>query len=75
MELGHFDNHFIKNTRKKGPAGEHLEAFSPRYSENYILNGKFNPKIDTIRVVFSQNQATFFNFQKRAGEAPPPPPP
>ena len=32
VELGHFDKHFVKNTRKKGPAGEHFGVFSPRYS-------------------------------------------
>ena len=32
VELRHFDKHFVKNTRKKGPAGEHFEVFSPRYS-------------------------------------------
>ena len=30
--LGHFYKHFVKNTRKKGPAGKNLGAFSPRYS-------------------------------------------
>ena len=28
VELGHFDKHFVKNTRKRGPAGN----ISPRYS-------------------------------------------
>ena len=31
-ELGHFDEHFVKNTRKRGPAGKYFVAFSPRYS-------------------------------------------
>ena len=31
MELGHFDKHFVKNTRKKGPAGKNFGVFSPRY--------------------------------------------
>ena len=30
--LGHFYKHFVKNTRKKGPAVINLEVFSPRYS-------------------------------------------
>ena len=29
--LGHFYKHFVKNTREKGPAGETLGVFSPRY--------------------------------------------
>ena len=28
--------------------------FSPRYSKNYILNGKCNPKMDIIRAFFSK---------------------
>ena len=48
VELGHFDKGFVKNTRKRGPTGKHFGIFSPRYSQNYILNGKFNPKMDTI---------------------------
>ena len=31
MELGHFDKYFVKNTRKKGPAGKNFGVFSPRY--------------------------------------------
>ena len=26
-ELGHFDKHFVKNTRKKGPTGNNFGAF------------------------------------------------
>ena len=29
--LGHFYKHFLKNTRKKGPAGKNVGIFSPRY--------------------------------------------
>ena len=32
MKLGHFDKHFVKNPRKKGPAGGNFGVFSPRYS-------------------------------------------
>ena len=31
VELGHFDKHFVKNTRKKDPAGKNFGFFSPRY--------------------------------------------
>ena len=31
-KLGHFDKHFVKNLRRKGPAGENFGVFSPRYS-------------------------------------------
>ena len=40
VELGHFDKDFVKNTRKRGLTGKHFGVFSPRYSPNYILNGK-----------------------------------
>ena len=36
------------------------------------MDGIFNPKIDTIRAFFCQNQGTLFDFQKRAGEVSPP---
>ena len=62
VKLGHFDKHSIKNTIIKTPAGKIFGVFSPRYSKNYILNGKFNPKIDTIRALFSI-------LKKGAGEA------
>ena len=32
VELVHFDKHFVKNTRKRGPAGKHFGVFYPRYS-------------------------------------------
>ena len=42
------------------------EFFSPRYSLNYILHGKFNPEMDTI--------GNFFDYLKRAGRTPSPSP-
>ena len=32
VELGHFDKHFVKNSRNKCLAGKHFGALSPRYS-------------------------------------------
>ena len=32
LKLGHFDKLFVKNKRKKGPAGKEFGAFTPRYS-------------------------------------------
>ena len=58
--------HFVK----KGPRGKYLGVFSSRYSENYILNGKFNPKIDTIRAFFPKIRALFSNFKKEQGRPP-----
>ena len=48
----------------KDPTGKCLGDFSPRYSENYILNEKRYPKMDMIKAFLS----------KRAGEASPLPP-
>ena len=67
-QLEHFDRHFIKNTRKKGPIEKHFEVFSPRY---YILNGKSNPRMDTMRAFYSKIRTHFFNFLKNTGEASP----
>ena len=69
-ELGHLNKNFVKNTRKKAPQGK-FWSLSPRYSLNYILDGIFNQKIDTIWAFFPQNQDTFFDFQKGAGEGSP----
>ena len=52
MGLGYFYKHFLKNTRIKGPAGKDLGVYSPRYPQNYILNRKFNSKMDIIRAFF-----------------------
>ena len=32
VKIGHFDKPFVKNSRKKGPAGEKFRVFPPRYS-------------------------------------------
>ena len=69
MELDHFNKPFIKNIRIKSPARKIFWVFSPRYSQNYILSRKVNPKMFTIRVFFFKNQGTFFNFWTREKEA------
>ena len=61
VELGHFDKHFVKNTRKKGSAGKSFGLFSPRYCQNHISNEKFNPKMDTINTFFPK-LGHFFRF-------------
>ena len=66
VESGHFDKYFVKKTKEKKPHREKLGVFSPRHSYNYTWNRKFNSKTDKIR--------SFFDFQKMAGENPPPPP-
>ena len=45
VKLGHF---------AKSPTRNNFGIPSPRYSQNYILNGKFNPKMDTIRTFISK---------------------
>ena len=32
LKLGHFDTHFLKKSRMKGPAAINFGAFCPRYS-------------------------------------------
>ena len=60
---------FSSKTQKKGSAAKNFGAFSPRYSQNYILNGKFNPRMDT-RLFFSKFRALFLIFKK--GQRRPP---
>ena len=52
VELGHFNKHFVNNARKEEHVWKKFGNFSPRYSQNYILNGKLNPKMDTIRYFY-----------------------
>ena len=72
MKLGHFDKHSQKFKNKNSPAGENFQVFSPRYSLNYILNGKFNLRMDTIRAFFPKIRTTFLIFKKGQGRPPPP---
>ena len=72
MQLGHFDKHFVQNT-KKGLHGKILDFFLPDTVENYISNKKFNPTMDTIRSLFP-NSGHLFRFSKSGrGDAPPHP--
>ena len=74
VKLGHFDKHFIKKSRKK--ARKIFWSFlSLRYSWNYILKGKFNPRIDTIRAFFSKIRTLFLIFKKEQGRFSPSSPP
>ena len=71
VDLGHFNKVFVKNAKEKAPQANNLETFSPRYSSNYLLNGRFNPSMNTIRVFFSKIRALFSIFKKRQGRVPP----
>ena len=52
---------FPQKHKIEGPAGKNFGSFSPRYSQNCILNGKFNTKMDTIRTFFPKS-GHFFDF-------------
>ena len=73
MELGHFNKLFVKNARKKDPTEKHLGVFSPRHYKIYLLNEKFNPKMDTIWAFFSKIKKTFLMLKKGRRGAPVPP--
>ena len=62
VELGHFNKLSVKNTRLKSSLGNILEFFLLDTLKNYILKGKFNPKMDTIRTFFPKSRH-FFDFQ------------
>ena len=62
--LGTSINISSKTQEKKAPQWKILEFFSLRYPENYILNGKFNTKMDTIRT-FPPKSGHFFWFSKK----------
>ena len=62
MELGHFDKHFFKTTRKKkGSQGKIEEFFLLDTVKKYISNKKFNQNMDTIRPFFPK-VGHFFRF-------------
>ena len=68
VEFGHLDKHFVKNTKKEGPAGKiwHiflLDTLKTTFWMEQITQWWIQPG------PFFQNQDTFFYFQKRAGEA------
>ena len=48
MELGHFNKYFTKKTKKMALQGNIIDIFC-QILLTYILNAKFNPKMDTIR--------------------------
>lgn len=63
LEYGFFDKHYVYGIQKKGPAGKTFGIFSPRYSQNCILNRNLNHKMHTNRVLFCKFRAIFFYFQ------------
>ena len=60
VKLQHFDKHFVKRAGKKR---RHRENFGSFFSQilSYILNGRFNSKMETIMVC--RNRALFSIFK------------
>ena len=69
VKLGHFDKHFVKNSRKIDPAEKVSEFFSLD-TQNYIVNSKFNLRIDTVMAFFSKIRVLFMIFKKKQGRFP-----
>ena len=67
VELVQFNKHFVKTKEKEAPQGNIFEFFLLDTLKNYILNGKFNPKIDTIRAFLSKSGTFFSIFKKNGG--------
>ena len=68
VELGQFDKLFVKD-KKKRSRREKFWSFFSQILLKLHFEWKINAKIDLFRAFFSQNQGTFFDFQKNAGEA------
>ena len=51
VELGHFDKNFFKST-KKGPRRETFWCLFLDTLIKFILNGKFNANMDSVKVFF-----------------------
>ena len=58
---------YLSAGAQPGSAGKHFGVFYPRYSYNYILNEKFNPKMDPIRVSLTNIRTLFLIFKKGRG--------
>ena len=48
--------------KKKGTIGKKFGVFSCRYSENYILSRKFNPKMEKSGPFISPKSGHFFSI-------------
>ena len=59
-----------KTQENKGPAGKNFGVISSRYSQIYILNGKFNPNMDTITPFFPKSGHFFRLLKKSRGALP-----
>ena len=55
VEFGHFDKHFVKNTRKESLTGKTFAFFSLDTLKNYFLSGKNNTKMDTIKTFYPKS--------------------
>ena len=66
VELGTSISISSKTQAKEAPQGNTLDLFSPRYFWNYILNGKFNQTMGTVRAFLPRSGHVFW-FSKRAG--------
>ena len=73
VELGHFNKHFIKNTRNRGPAGNILKFFLLDTLKT-TFSMKNLPQRWTQPGPFFPKSGHFFRFSKRIGEASPLPP-
>ena len=72
VELGHFDKHFLKNT-KKGPAGNYPWVFSAYTLKSILWMQNLTQRWTQSGPVIPKSRH-FFWLSKRAGEPPLPPP-
>ena len=63
VELGHFDKHFVKHTRKKDPAGKNFGVFSPQDTVKTTFRIKHLTQRWTQSGLFFQGH--FFRFFKK----------
>ena len=56
VELGHFEKHFVKNTRKKAPHGKFLEFFQKRVKEASPLSSPTPPRSSAYPLIVRLSQ-------------------
>ena len=72
MKLRHFNKHFVKNRKKRGPTGKNFGDFSPRYFKTAIWMENVTQRWTQSGLLFFKKKSGHFcRFSKMAGEVSP----
>ena len=68
VELGHLDNYFVRNTRKKAPTGKYFFLLDTLKITFWMEN--LTQKWTQLGPFFFQNKGIFFDLKKRRDAHP-----